>query len=522
MFGVVTNGSTYTSLPITHFYNRGQLLSQTLYRKESTGSFKKVTEDTYTYNTPSFNTQVKRAGLLVRKNIVRIGLIDFLGTMVPSQVRTENDWAFHNIYYNTDDNYITSSTKTVYNANDESKFVTTTTTYFYSNTNAIHQQPTTITTTNSNGETIVTEMRYPADYIATGGTTTNNTVLDAMLTNNMQAYPVEQWTYKSQPQPNQPPVEWVKSGSLNLYKQISGGFIVLDKQKRLGIASPINNFLKATVSSGVLQPDSRYQTMINYLLYDSWGNVLEIQKENDIKETYLWGYHEQYPVAKIIGSDYNTASQYINQSILTEPPTNDDNTFRNHLNQLRINLPNSLISTYTYKPLIGMTSETDARGRTKYYLYDNAGRLSFIRDHDNNIVKKFCYNYAGEPEDCCSSTIANWRTISTTCETSGGQNTGNEIAYQIDVNPCSPTWNTNSYSQPYLNIAACPLPSPPNGGGGNCCSGARKRYVNNICETGVKVYTSEVTYHFEFSDGFWSEDYNDGNDPVDPCIEINN
>ena len=46
--------------------------------------------------------------------------------------------------------------------------------------------------------------------------------------------------------------------------------------------------------------------------------------------------------------------------------------------------------------------------------------------------------------------------------------------------------------------------------------------MNNICETGVKVYTSEVTYHFEFSDGFWSEDYNDGNDPVDPCIEINN
>jgi YD repeat-containing protein len=82
---------------------------------------------------------------------------------------------------------------------------------------------------------------------------------------------------------------------------------------------------------------------------------------------------------------------------LDNPPA--DGTFRNQLNNLR-NIPGALVTTYTYKPLVGITSKTDPNGITTYYEYDNFNRLIVIRDKDNKVLKKICYNYAGQPGAC--------------------------------------------------------------------------------------------------------------------------
>jgi hypothetical protein len=47
-----------------------------------------------------------------------------------------------------------------------------------------------------------------------------------------------------------------------------------------------------------------------------------------------------------------------------------------------------------------MTSQCDINNHVIYYEYDGFGRLSLVRDQDQNILKKYCYNYAGQPEDC--------------------------------------------------------------------------------------------------------------------------
>lgn len=60
----------------------------------------------------------------------------------------------------------------------------------------------------------------------------------------------------------------------------------------------------------------------------------------------------------------------------------------------------SQMNTYTFDPLIGMTSETDVNGKTVYYEYDKLNRLTLIKNEDKDIVKRICYNYAGLVVPC--------------------------------------------------------------------------------------------------------------------------
>jgi len=51
------------------------------------------------------------------------------------------------------------------------------------------------------------------------------------------------------------------------------------------------------------------------------------------------------------------------------------------------------MTTYTYDPLVGMTSSTDASGRTTYYEYDGFGRLKVVSDPDKRPVHRYDYHY---------------------------------------------------------------------------------------------------------------------------------
>jgi YD repeat-containing protein len=63
------------------------------------------------------------------------------------------------------------------------------------------------------------------------------------------------------------------------------------------------------------------------------------------------------------------------------------------ISSLRSGLPSALITIYTYKPLVGITSVTDPNGVTTYYEYDSFGRLQYLRDDKGNIRKSYDYHY---------------------------------------------------------------------------------------------------------------------------------
>jgi YD repeat-containing protein len=63
---------------------------------------------------------------------------------------------------------------------------------------------------------------------------------------------------------------------------------------------------------------------------------------------------------------------------------------------VRIYPSGSQMTTFTYNPLVGMTSSTDPKGETTYYEYDNFQRLMNIKDKDGNVIKHMTYHYKGQ------------------------------------------------------------------------------------------------------------------------------
>ena len=72
----------------------------------------------------------------------------------------------------------------------------------------------------------------------------------------------------------------------------------------------------------------------------------------------------------------------------------DGVTLQTELNKIRTNIPTARVTTYTYKPMAGVSSITDANNKTNTYDYDSFNRLLTIKDQDGNVVKKNEYVYA--------------------------------------------------------------------------------------------------------------------------------
>jgi YD repeat-containing protein len=63
------------------------------------------------------------------------------------------------------------------------------------------------------------------------------------------------------------------------------------------------------------------------------------------------------------------------------------------LDELRLYPIDAQMTTYTYSPLVGMTSSCSVNSLTTYYEYDGLNRLLRIRDVDGNIIKQYDYQY---------------------------------------------------------------------------------------------------------------------------------
>ena len=138
---------------------------------------------------------------------------------------------------------------------------------------------------------------------------------------------------------------------------------------------------------------------------DDKGNVLEVSKTNDVHTFYVWGYNKRYPVAKLENfesSQITPSIQTAIDAVVNASNADDDRTIgtagqegtlRSAFATLRDLLPNSMVSAFTYDPLIGITSIINPKGNTKYYTYDLNNKLKDIKDSEGNYLADYKYNY---------------------------------------------------------------------------------------------------------------------------------
>jgi len=137
------------------------------------------------------------------------------------------------------------------------------------------------------------------------------------------------------------------------------------------------------------------------------NNILQYETKDNVPVTYLWSYKNQHLIAEIVNATYSDACKKMGNgneqtgktklediAAKVEPTAND---FID-INNLRTQLPDAMITTYKYKPLVGVESITDSHGITTFYEYDSFGRLTDVKIGENGgntkrNIEKYIYNY---------------------------------------------------------------------------------------------------------------------------------
>ncbi|MEB2774651.1 BACON domain-containing protein [Algoriphagus sp. D3-2-R+10] len=278
-----------------------------------------------------------------------------------------------------------------------------------------HSNPKTITETNSDGKVVKKEFTYPSD--AGSGA---------------------------------PAVMW--DNTLSTYRNMTAPVIrertlvnnVLKQQQ-------VNNYQLLFTNKVLLTSVDEYPTgtsefiKTNYT-YDSNGNLTESKRGNNPSSSFLWGYKNMFPIAKVDNASKNeffftsfeeetagvttsdfrsgtksktggytksltgltTGKTYIlsywqkpsstwvynsTEVVLTSPTTSYTISLAGQVDDVRFYPKDALINTYTYQPNIGITSQSNHFDDASFMDYDEFGRLISIKDYNKDILKSYTYNY---------------------------------------------------------------------------------------------------------------------------------
>jgi hypothetical protein len=368
-----------------------------------------------------------------------------------------------------------SKTSISYQQGDATQAVSSTQTNFYDN--PAHYQVTRAKTLDSKGDMLVTQMRYPQDYIPTGQTLTGNAVMDTLIGRNMVSETIEKRDSLFYPGSSS---GYVTGAQLNMYRIVTanGVTVVPDRTYRLDLQAPVTNFAPFSFSGNTINVDGRNRVMVAFQQYDAFNNVQQYTTIDPTPVSIIWDYNHVYPIAQVKNAAWtevaatsfeadgnggwaigtgttNTTtgltgnSSYALTGTLSRSGLSSTNTYvvsywvigtsnpfsvagamsgypvkgktvtingqqwtyyeykitgvttttvsgTGTLDELRLYPANAQMTTYTYSPLKGTTTQCDVDNRVTYYFYDGLGRLKYLKDQDGNIVKTIDYHYQGQ------------------------------------------------------------------------------------------------------------------------------
>jgi hypothetical protein len=185
-----------------------------------------------------------------------------------------------------------STVNMVYAQQNPAQFALTHTYNYYDN--PLHYQVTRSSTIDSKGDTLVTKMKYPQDYLPT-----SNTILDSMIGRNMVSETIEKQDSFYYPGSS---AGYITGAQLSLFRISSGSSyntIVPDRTYKLAVNSPVTNFQPFAASSNTTSLDSRYRQMVSFDQYDSYNNLQQYTPVDQNSVNLVWDYLHIYPIAQV-------------------------------------------------------------------------------------------------------------------------------------------------------------------------------------------------------------------------------
>jgi len=255
-----------------------------------------------------------------------------------------------------------------------------------------------ISTKDSENKEYMKRYKYTGDYNLSVTNALDRVIVGNMVTNNLINYLVEEQTLVK------------KSGVWNLLNgRISKyGNTNVDKMKKpvaeyiLETHEPLTDIEESKLASnGALTFNNKYRERTVFSNYDNSGNPLFVKDNGVDNIVYLWAYKSRYLIAEIRGATYSDVCKIIGNgneqtgktaletiAAKVTPSSTDFTT----VNNLRTQIPDAMVTTYKYQPLVGMLTMTDPRGIVTNYGYDTFWRLNKVTTA-GRVVEAYGYNY---------------------------------------------------------------------------------------------------------------------------------
>jgi YD repeat-containing protein len=438
---------------------RGLLTNKSVYKTNGGGSYTLLSEQRKGYQFFTYQWSTGGIGIVVRKLTIDQGTsetIDNIGTNYNPQTCFLFSDAYNYNYNNynivSGDNKLVADSAIVYDQFDPSKSLTTITNYTYDDLS--HLAVTQVQTTNSRNELLKTTYTYPYN-IGTAPYTSMNAahIWDKSVTEtnfNGSTQLVQQTSnYSSYAGNNYLPANITVQIKTNptetraLFNTYDTKGNILEMQQPGDVSQSYIWDYKGT--QPIAEITGASQTDVAYTSFEAdgsggWSGTVSANISTSASftgkrsynqtgfsfsrtalstsTTYIvsyWSKNGAYnvnSVSAISGRSVNGWTYY-EHSIANPAGGTITVSGSGIIDELRLYPKGALMTTYTYELLIGLTTQCDANNRIQYYNYDDFGRLSYIRDQDNNVIKKICYNYWGQPENCePKAWIQTWNKLS--------------------------------------------------------------------------------------------------------------
>ena len=474
----------------SYHFNRGQLIQKDVFRKNSS-SYTKIAS---TLNQYEFYSQqwLSNIGLVVFKQFINQDE-SFSNNFCPPE--SENNigcfdtysYLLGNYSVRAGDNKLTKTTEILYDEDDVTRSQTVVTDYAYDNFN--HQQITRIERKNSRGELLKTTRKYPHEfqvspytemvanhiYNKTVEDIQENVTLGVPLSKTVNSY--NDWTngnyligsikFQNGSNPLETRAEFLQYdnfGNIQEMKKTSDiSHSYLWDYKQTMVVAEVKNAAQTRIAYTSFESDGKGNWQYSGIPF--WdgsaptGKKVYALSSGSITRAgvnpsgiYIVSYWSKSGIqtvsntlSTVTGRSLNGWTQY-EHKINYPGSVNILISGSGTIDELRLYPEQAQMVTRTYEPLVGITSEIDQANHITYYEYDDLKRLMLVRDQDQKIVKKFCYNYSGEPENCnIFYNISKQNTFTRSCPVN---NTGSAVTYIVPANIYS------AYSQPAADAMA--------------------------------------------------------------------